>query len=264
MTTAARPTFDPAKGGTGLRDKNLGKLSQQTSSRDLPAHLKLKERTKGQDTAEELEGRDFKAELEARERLASGPTGKVNSPSSIRSPKAIEFNPDDTIGGSSVRRSNRSKANLASPSSQGSRTIQSDGIKDESENTLLDCDGEDDKDSYDDYEDDEESDEEEEEDEEALLAELEKVRQYHAQRIEREEQERKEKLISSSSSGSTGPSFTGPSSTGPSSFSVKRPWDDDVPFKNCARGEDQKKKPTFINDTIRSESHRKFMDKYIR
>ncbi len=40
-------------------------------------------------------------------------------------------------------------------------------------------------------------------------------------------------------------------------------WDDDVVFKNCARGEDDKKPGNFINDTLRSEFHKKFMDKYV-
>lgn len=52
---------------------------------------------------------------------------------------------------------------------------------------------------------------------------------------------------------------------GPSDFKVNRRWDDDVVFKNCARGIDERKKePTFINDAIRSEFHRKFMEKYIK
>jgi hypothetical protein len=39
-------------------------------------------------------------------------------------------------------------------------------------------------------------------------------------------------------------------------------WDDDVVFKNCAKGEE--KKSAFINDTLRSEFHKKFMEKYIK
>lgn len=44
MTTAARPTFDPAKGGSSRGEKSLSALSKQYSSRDLPSHLKLKYR----------------------------------------------------------------------------------------------------------------------------------------------------------------------------------------------------------------------------
>lgn len=46
---------------------------------------------------------------------------------------------------------------------------------------------------------------------------------------------------------------------------VKRRWDDDVVFKNCAKGiEERKKDQVFINDAIRSEFHKKFMEKYIK
>lgn len=44
MTTAARPTFDTARGGTQRGEGNLSVLSKQYSSRDLPSHTKLKHR----------------------------------------------------------------------------------------------------------------------------------------------------------------------------------------------------------------------------
>jgi protein CWC15 len=43
-------------------------------------------------------------------------------------------------------------------------------------------------------------------------------------------------------------------------FQMKRRWDDDVVFKNQARGtEDRNKKKEFINDMLRSDFHKKFM-----
>lgn len=48
-------------------------------------------------------------------------------------------------------------------------------------------------------------------------------------------------------------------------FKVKRRWDDDVVFKNCAKGDlESSKERHFINDTLRSEFHKKFMEKYIK
>ena len=35
MTTAARPTFDTARGGQGQRERDLSAISKQYSSRDL-------------------------------------------------------------------------------------------------------------------------------------------------------------------------------------------------------------------------------------
>jgi hypothetical protein len=49
----------------------------------------------------------------------------------------------------------------------------------------------------------------------------------------------------------------------PTSFTVKRRWDDDVIFKNQARGE-LKTAKRFINDTIRNDFHRKFLNKYMK
>ena len=40
-------------------------------------------------------------------------------------------------------------------------------------------------------------------------------------------------------------------------------WDDDVVFKNCAK-DDTNKEKRFINDTLRSEFHKKFMEKYVK
>lgn len=45
---------------------------------------------------------------------------------------------------------------------------------------------------------------------------------------------------------------------------VRRRWDDDVVFKNCAKSENKNKYNTFVNDSLRSEFHRKFMEKYVK
>jgi len=46
------------------------------------------------------------------------------------------------------------------------------------------------------------------------------------------------------------------------STKVLRRWDD-VIFKNCARSEPKKKHDVFINDSLQSEVHCKFMEKYV-
>lgn len=51
---------------------------------------------------------------------------------------------------------------------------------------------------------------------------------------------------------------------GRSDNKIKRRWDDDTVFKNCAKSEPKKKGDMFINDSLRSEFHRKFMEKYIK
>ncbi len=54
-----------------MRERDLSALSKQYSSRDLPSHTALKAREKGQGTVDELRERDFRSELEEREKLAS-------------------------------------------------------------------------------------------------------------------------------------------------------------------------------------------------
>jgi protein CWC15 len=68
MTTAARPTWAPAKGGHEQGGVRMFGPSQKFSSRDLASHTNLKLRKDGQDTTEDLRKRDLRDELEDRER----------------------------------------------------------------------------------------------------------------------------------------------------------------------------------------------------
>lgn len=105
-------------------------------------------------------------------------------------------------------------------------------------------------------------DEEEDDDDEELLRELEKIkREREAERLAREQKEAESDphailagnpLLSSTSTSTT------------PAFGVKRRWDDDVVFKNQARGVQEKPQKRFINDTTRSDFHRRFLDKFIR
>ena len=47
-------------------------------------------------------------------------------------------------------------------------------------------------------------------------------------------------------------------------FTVKQRWDEDVPFKNCAQKEKRASGVSFVNDTLRSDFHRRFMSKYVQ
>ena len=93
MTTAARPTWEPARGGGMKGETDLGKLSKQISTRDLPTQMTLKYRQDGQGNSvtlmihnlwsynsvlssgneaeyEDLKVHDYKKDLESRERKA--------------------------------------------------------------------------------------------------------------------------------------------------------------------------------------------------
>lgn len=223
MTTAARPTFNPAQGGRGKGEGDLSALSKQYSSRDLPGHTRLKYRQTGQDTHDEVSRRDLRKDLEDRERVA-----------------AREKRGDR--GG---------KESSSSSSSKRPRIEQIPAAN-------LDAD-----DPIDDSDDDDDSDDSEDDDTAELLAELNKIKKERAHEDAKKDQEKKieEERIRTENILSGNPLM---SEQQKAEFKVKRRWDDDVVFKNCARGEDDKKEKKFINDTLRSEFHKRFMDKYVK
>lgn len=129
------------------------------------------------------------------------------------------------------------------------------------------------KEDDDDDEEEESSDDDEDETAE-LLRELEKIKRERAEEREKIEREKaasdyvsREEEIATGNPllnlqsalnipGSPSPSI---SSTGSSSFGIKRRWDDDVIFKNQARGTSETPKKEFVNDLLRSEFHKRFM-----
>lgn len=68
--------------------------------------------------------------------------------------------------------------------------------------------------------------------------------------------------LQSALGGGASPSPSLSSSAGSSSFGVKRRWDDDVIFKNQSM-QDEKTKPEFVNDLLRTQYHRKFIKRYV-
>ncbi|KAH8291737.1 hypothetical protein KR018_012633 [Drosophila ironensis] len=265
MTTAARPTFDPARGGSGRGEKDLSALSKQYSSRDLPGHTKLKYRETGQGTSEENRNRDFRKELEERERDARGSGGAAGKalPSIVR--KAIEAN--STSGGSK-----RAKTDASGGQAGGQLQQQGQGQQGQQQQQQqavnLDADEPVDNDSSD-------SENDSDDDDAALLAELQKIKHERLQETARKEAEKRqederirmENILAGNPlinyEPGTAASAAGRASGLGGDLKIKRRWDDDVVFKNCARSAPEKK-THFINDALRSEFHKKFMDKYIK
>ncbi|KAJ3218955.1 hypothetical protein HDU67_003319 [Dinochytrium kinnereticum] len=137
--------------------------------------------------------------------------------------------------------------------------------------SIMDADDDVDESEPEEEEEEEESEDDDEEDTAELLRELAKIKKERAEekeRIEREKQEmeeqaREEAMLSGNPLLNT---TKGPDSQALSKrdFSVKRRWDDDVVFRNQAKGQDERVKKRFINDLLRSDFHRKFMSKYVR
>ncbi|KAG6533732.1 protein CWC15 homolog A-like [Zingiber officinale] len=229
MTTAARPTWAPAKGGNEQGGTRIFGPSQKYSSRDLAAHTTLKTRKEGQDTQDELQKRDFREELEERERR--------------------HFSSKDK---SYTEDRDRRKGHLLL---EGTRREAEDRIVPRN----IDAD-----DSDVDVNDDEDSDSggDDEDDTEALLAELERIKKERAEeKLRKEQQQQEEELKVKEAELMRGNPLI--NLNNPASFNVKRRWDDDVVFKNQSRGETKAPK-RFINDTIRSDFHRKFLQKYMK
>ncbi|KAG6790277.1 hypothetical protein POTOM_006425 [Populus tomentosa] len=264
MTTAARPTWAPAKGGNEQGGTRIFGPSQKYSSRDLAAHTTLKPRKEGQDTKEELQKRNLREELEERERRHFSSKDKSYNDDRDRRkgnhlllegtkrdtedriiPRSVDADDSDVEVNNDDDRLlllafQKSKFNLMSefgePLFDGLQCVICYVTVCMTVAACLV--------SW-----------------KALMAELERIKKERAEEKLRQDQlqvaeelkAKEEQLLRGN------PLLNNPTTT----FSVKRRWDDDVVFKNQARGETKTPK-RFINDTIRNDFHRKFLQKYMK
>ncbi|KAF9407651.1 hypothetical protein BGZ94_002612 [Podila epigama] len=267
MTTAARPTFDPARG------KGSQAPTRIYSSRDLASHTKLKYRQSGQTTQDELNRLDLKAQLM---RAEQDHYQKVNKTTSLASGLSNSFknnddddDDDDEKDTTNIRSGSTGASDAAteeSPLERKKRLLKEAETLDKDDS---DSDGDDSEDK--DSDDSDESDSDDDEDDTAeLLRELEKIKRERAEekerqeRLQREEEEKERQAQAAAGNPLLNMDEVAGGSSGAQDFSVKRRWDDDVIFKNQARGINDKPKKRFINDTLRSDFHRKFMAKYVQ
>ncbi|KXN66024.1 Cwf15/Cwc15 cell cycle control protein [Conidiobolus coronatus NRRL 28638] len=227
MTTAARPTFDPAR---GKENKNP---TLQHSARDLASETKLKFRQPGQTTEDEIGNLDLKEQLLQAER-------EHFQKKQASEQKQAAFQ---------QRLTNEDLKRLEDAADEDADESDSDSLP-ESDDENLNSDSD-----LNDSDDDDENAE--------LMRELEKIRQERAIEKERQELEKleKEKADNEERAILGNPLLF---NSDKKNFSVKRRWDEDVIFKNQARGTEDKKPKRFINDLLRSDFHRKFMSKYIQ
>jgi protein CWC15 len=230
MTTAHRPTFDPARGKEALR----GPAYHQ---RLLPAHTQLKVRQPGQGGAADPEAQNLRAELLAAEAAHFAKTGRGPKPDAATpAPAKRELEaPQDREDEEEDPEAKRRRI------LEETREIDADSASSEEEDSEDDSDDDDDE-------------------QEQLMRELEKIKRERAEQKAKEEaekaaeeQEKREEDIA-----------LGNPLLNPKAFNVKRRWDDDVVFKNQARGTEQKGNKEFVNDLLRSDFHKKFMSKYVR
>ena len=250
MTTAHRPTWAPAKGHEEQGGARMFGPSKKHSKLDDNAHTILKTRAVGQMSVKELVARDFKAELLAKE-------------AKHFKRKLPEAGGDLMIGDGEANGPEIRVRSIDGPSIDGDAGPSGSEHAPAFEPKRVDADDSDDDDDDDD--DDDESDSED--DTAALLAELERIKKERADASARREADDAERdaLEKAEALASGNPLLDLKDQDGgeEDAFVAKRRWDDDVVFKNQTRGEPRAKK-RFVNDTIRSDFHRRFLNKYIK
>jgi len=232
MTSAARPTFFPAKGNAHQGGNRLHAPTQQTSAKDQAGHTQLKLRRPGQSAPSDLHAKDLKADLEARERRhfeSKGAARTAKGEAEAEEPKLLEYE----------------------------RTEKEENIDADDSDSSDDDDDEDD--------DDDDSEEGGSEDETAeLMRELEKIKREREEERRKQEAEReREEAERRANEVKFGNPLLAAQHGEAATFNVKKRWYEEVVFKNQAKDEPQKKK-RFINDTIRNDFHKKFLAKYIQ
>ncbi|GAA5922120.1 spliceosome-associated CWC15 family protein [Sporobolomyces koalae] len=281
MSSAHRPTWAPAQGKEGRQN------SKVYSSRDLASHTKLKFRQVGQDNASEVQRRDLKLELLQAERESALRKNKGERGLVVDKGLLLLENQDR-------ERAQAEEQNKRRKLLQEVADLDKDDEDDDDNDNENDDDGEganaqgtdvkgkgkatNDDDDEDD--DDDDSDDDDDEDETAeLLRELEKIKKERAEEKERQERERAASeqtsreeeialgnpLLNLQAALGASPSTmsTVSRSDSSSSFAIKRRWDDDVIFKNQARGVSETPKKEFVNDLLRTEFHKKFLSKFV-
>ncbi|CEJ93199.1 Putative Cwf15/Cwc15 cell cycle control protein [[Torrubiella] hemipterigena] len=242
MTTAHRPTFDPARGKEALR----GPAYHQ---RLLPAHTQLKYRQSGQggDADDDGSTRDLAAELLAAESAHFSKKKGISAPG----------DDDDEDEDETAASLHGEKRALPPQDNEEEESLEAKRRRILAETRDIDADDSDEDNDDDDDDSDDDSDDEDAE----LQRELERVRREREEKKKREEAER----AAEEEDARTRNIALGNPLLNKQDFTMKRRWDDDVVFKNQARGtEDRNKKKEFVNDMLRSDFHKRFMNKYVR
>ena len=252
MTTAHRPTWNPRKGN----GDNLDNPSLQFSARDLPSNTKIKYRMNGQGNKDDIDKINLKQELYKRERdhLINSNLIKEDFGNEIlENVKKRKLN-DDNENNSIDNNNENNDINISSSNEDDS--IQ---IFEQDKDYSYSNDNSNDNNNESDYD----SDDTEKE----LMLELEKIKNAQNEEKEKKNDEIKQKTEQEILNGNPLLSQTIASSSSFNNFSnneysLKKKWYEDTVFKNQSRLEIKPKK-RFINDTVRSDFHRKFLAKII-
>eukprot|EP00929_Paragymnodinium_shiwhaense_P107770 TRINITY_DN74130_c0_g1_i1.p2 TRINITY_DN74130_c0_g1~~TRINITY_DN74130_c0_g1_i1.p2 ORF type:complete len:240 (+),score=98.84 TRINITY_DN74130_c0_g1_i1:166-885(+) len=233
MTTAHRPTFNFAvASGTNPSGNLIVGHSARISNRDAAKMTKLKTREVGQNGIDERASKkQYREELEEREQKAK-----------------------DEREGKRVEKKDTKLNELPGRLEDLRRQPAEDNPFPEDADDDLNHGS--DKESDDD--DDDDDDEEETEELMRELAKIKKERQEEEERI-KAQQDKQDSRAKREEVFKGNPLLA--AATG--DLSLKRKWDDDTVFKNQARTA-PKPKQRYINDAVRSDFHKKFLNKYVQ
>jgi protein CWC15 len=248
MTTAHRPTWYPAIGGENQGGNKQYMPSAARSAKDIAGFTQMKYRN---DVSTDEE--NMKAELEAKERkhLNKRPreeSAAIEDDTEERASKKLKLDAESTEDKEENEPAKlKVKQNKKASNPDADDSDDSDDDSDEEEKDSNDSDSDD-------------SDDDDDDDEAELLRELERIRKEREedQRRKEAEREREEQDTINREAMAANPLLGAPTS-----FNIKKKWFEDTVFKNQAKKEVKHKK-RFINDTLRNDFHRKFLDKYIK
>ncbi|ANQ06120.1 Cell cycle control protein cwf15 [Plasmodium coatneyi] len=268
MTTAHRPTWYNAIGGENQGGNRKVSQTAKVCSRDLPGHTKMKTR----DLSDYVEDKEV-----IRNNLLQLEGGATDNDNSHRL-LAIEnikkltnhdyTNPfpedeDDEVEEEwkSRRRKKGQKAKRKDIAPRGAKADSQEGSQEGDQSSDI---SEDHSGSSDDPSDDSSEDESEDEEEKELLRELENLKREKMEK-ERQEKLEQERLQSRKNNVLTNNPLINLEDNSDNEegegLSRKRKWTEEAIFRNTC--EKKEKKITFINDTVRTAFHKKFLFKYI-
>jgi protein CWC15 len=280
MTTAHRPTWKAAVGQDNEGGWNAGgAISHQRSVLDAPAHTKLKVRQQHQvkyANKDEMIQQSLLAIQEATREANKAKKAILQQHQKRIDPKVEEQSQlrllergNDTIDVARIK------------ATYDDSDVEDDDDNDD-ENSDLDAPDDDDDD------DDSDEDDDDDDDEALLQAELAKIRAERE--VKKQEQEAKEAAIEMQdaeqaamignpllnfhhnnnnkknhySNTDTASVVSGMTNTTTSGGRLKRRWNDDIVFRNQAKSEPQQHTKRFINDTVRNDFHKRFLNKFMR
>mmetsp|Transcript_1063 Transcript_1063/g.1524 ORF Transcript_1063/g.1524 Transcript_1063/m.1524 type:complete len:247 (-) Transcript_1063:282-1022(-) len=246
MTTAHRPTWKAAVGRAN--EGGFSIPSAQKSVLDENAHTKLKLRHDLENIPREEKLRRAKEKLEAAERKIR----KIEV-----APRVIDSVQERQL---EIKLLTQSTGDVDDVALQEKYDDKDDEHDDDGDNNGGWSDVDED-DSDDDLSEDSDDESDDEDEEAALQAELVKIRKERELQKAREEAQRSKEEESKLEEAAL---VGNPLIAGKASGRVKRRWNDDVVFRNQAKGEPERNKKRFINDTVRNDFHKRFLNKFIR